>query len=145
SVCLTKRLSRHSATRQSVERTQPKVFPPSAPSGRTRLPNPAATLMFDLCPLVRAPTAASARVILDSTLQRTITRLGADHRAALLGQGSQGFDALDTMRRRGGEERSAITTHGLALARRRYWNGRGGRSGVADARPLAHDGVQRRA
>jgi len=55
--------------------------------------------MFDPCPFVRAPTAVSARAILDSTLRRT-TRLGADQRAAFLGQGSQGFDASDTMRRR---------------------------------------------
>ncbi len=55
--------------------------------------------MFDPCPFVRAPMAVSARAILDSTLQRTTTRLGSDQRAAFPGQGSQGFDALDTMRR----------------------------------------------
>ncbi len=55
--------------------------------------------MFDLCPFVRAPMEVSAREILDSTLQRATTRLGADQRAAFLGQGSQGFDALDSMRR----------------------------------------------
>ena len=99
SVCLTSRLSRHSATCHSVDRTQPKDFPPSAPSGQTRFPQSEALLMFDPCPFVRAPMAVSARAILDSTLQRTTTRLGADQRAAFLGQGSQGFDALDTMRR----------------------------------------------
>ena len=99
SVCLTSRLSRHSATCHSVDWTQPKDFPPSAPSGQTRFPQSEALLMFDPCPFVRAPMAVSARAILDSTLQRTTTRLGADQRAAFLGQGSQGFDALDTMRR----------------------------------------------
>jgi hypothetical protein len=98
SVCLTSRLSSHSPTCRWVDWRRPKLFPPSVPSGQTRLPNSEAPLMFVPCPFVRAPTAVSGREILDSTMQRTITRLGADQRAACLGRGSQGFDALDTMR-----------------------------------------------
>ena len=55
--------------------------------------------MFDPCPFAPAAMAVSARAILDSTVQRTTTRLEADQRAEFLGQGSQGFDALDSMRR----------------------------------------------
>src|SRR5580704_14355497 len=75
SVCLTSRLSSHSPTCRSVDWRRPKVFPPSVPSGQTRLPNSEAQLMFVPGPFVRAPTAVSGREILDSTLQRTITRL----------------------------------------------------------------------
>jgi hypothetical protein len=91
-------LSSHSPTCRSVDWRRPRVFPPSLPSGQTRLPNSEAPLMFVPCPFVRAQTAVSGREILDSTFRRTITRLGADHRAARLGRGSQRFDALDAMR-----------------------------------------------
>src|SRR5208337_3850656 len=65
-----------------IEPTQPKIHPPTAPSSAiARCP----------CPLRGAVSAASA----PATLRRTL-----EHWAAVRGQDSEVFDALDTMRRR---------------------------------------------
>ena len=97
-VYLTKRLSRRSATRM-IDRILPMICPPTAPSVRTRLPNSAATLMCDPCPLLHALTAASVLATIDWTLRRTTRRLGVERRAACQRQGSEVFDALDKKRR----------------------------------------------
>ena len=85
SAYLAKWLSRHSATRQMRERTQPKIRPPIAASAQTRLPNLPTALSRDPCPCVRARTAVSAHATLAPASQRTIRRLGADQRATFRG------------------------------------------------------------
>ena len=79
SASLTKRLSRRSATRM-IDRILPMICPPNVPSVRTRLPNSAATLTCDPCPLLHALTVASVLATIDWTLRRTTRRLGVDRR-----------------------------------------------------------------
>ena len=97
-VCLTRRLSRHSGRSRMIEGMRPKDLSAIGAVRSDQVSELRGAL--DVCSLsfVRAPTALFARAILDSALRWT-TRLGADDRAAFLGRGSQGFDALDAMRR----------------------------------------------